>query len=56
MQIQVHMVSGKKYTFDVQGNWTISAIKEALQQHEGISVEQQRLLYHGQNLTDQTTI
>jgi hypothetical protein len=56
MQIQVHTVSGRKHTIDVEGNWTVSAIKEGLQQLEGIPVQQQRMLYHGQNLTDQTTI
>jgi hypothetical protein len=56
MQIQVHTVSGRKHILDVEPNWTISAIKEELQQREGISIQQQRLLYRGQNLTDQTTI
>jgi hypothetical protein len=56
MQIQVHTLSGRKHTLYVEGNWTIVAIKEELQQLEGIFVQQQRLLYHGQNLDDQTTI
>jgi hypothetical protein len=56
MQIQVHTVSGRKHTLDVEGNWTIGQIKEELQQREGISTQQQRLLFRGQNLADQTTI
>jgi hypothetical protein len=56
MQIQVHTVSGRKHTLDVEGNYTIAAIKEELQQREGIAVQQQRLLYRGQNLPDQNTI
>jgi hypothetical protein len=35
---------------------TIGAIKDELQQREGIAVVQQRLLFRGQNLNDQTTI
>lgn len=56
MFIQVHTVSGRKHNIDVEPNMTIGAIKEELQQREGISVPQQRLLFHGQNLHDQTTI
>jgi hypothetical protein len=56
MKIEVHTVSGRKHTLDVEPNWTIMAIKEDLQQREGIDIRQQRLLYRGQNLTDQTTI
>jgi hypothetical protein len=56
MQIQIQTVSGRKHTIDVEANWTILTIKEELQQREGISPQQQRLLYHGQNLPDTTTI
>lgn len=56
MLIQVHTLSGRRHQIDVEPNMTIAAIKEELQQREGISVSQQRLLYHGQNLNDQTTI
>ena len=56
MLIQVHTVSGRKHQIDVEPNMTIAAIKEELQQREGISVAQQRLLFRGQNLLDATTI
>ena len=56
MLIQVHTVSGRKHQIDVEPNMTIGAIKEELMQREGISVEQQRLLFRGQNLNDSTTI
>lgn len=56
MIIQVHTVSGRKHSIDVEPNMTIGAIKEELQQREGISVTQQRLLFHGQNLSDQATV
>ena len=56
MLIQVHTVSGRKHQIDVEPSMTIAAIKEELQQREGISVQQQRLLFRGQNLNDQATI
>ena len=56
MLIQVHTASGRKHQIDVEPNMTIGAIKEELMQREGISVEQQRLLFRGQNLNDSTTI
>jgi hypothetical protein len=56
MLIQVHTVSGRKHQIDVEPGMTIGAIKEEHQQREGISVAQQRLLFRGGNLLDQTTI
>lgn len=56
MLINVHTVSGRKHQIDVEPNMTIGSIKEELQQREGISVQQQRLLFRGQNLIDTTTI
>jgi hypothetical protein len=56
MLIQVHTVAGRKHQIDVEPTMTIGAIKAELQQREGISVGQQRLLVRGQNLNDQTTI
>ena len=56
MLIQVHTVSGRKHQIDVEPNMTIGAIKEELMQREGISVQQQRLLFRGHNLNDSTTI
>ena len=56
MLIQVHTASGRKHQIDVEPNMTIGAIKEELMQREGISVQQQRLLFRGQNLNDSTTI
>lgn len=56
MLIQVQTVSGRKHQLDVEPNMTIGAIKEELQQREGIAVAQQRLLWRGQNLSDQSTI
>ena len=56
MLIYVHTVSGRKHQLEVESVMTIGAIKEELQQREGIAVQQQRLLFRGQNLGDQSTI
>jgi hypothetical protein len=56
MIIHVQTVSGKKHQLDVEPNSTIQSVKEELQQREGISVVQQRILFHGQALNDATTI
>lgn len=56
MLIQVQTVSGRKQQLDVEPNMTIGAVKEELQQREGIVVAQQRLLFRGANLKDEATI
>ncbi|EAX86903.1 Ubiquitin family protein [Trichomonas vaginalis G3] len=56
MLIYVHTVSGRKHQLEVEPSITIAAIKEELLQREGISIEQQRLLFRGQNLTDNQTV
>lgn len=56
MLIQVHTVSGRKHQIDVEPSMTILAIKEQLQQREGISIQQQRLLFRGHPLSDQATV
>ena len=56
MLIHIHTVAGRKHSIDVEPTATILSIKEELQQREGISVVQQRLLYRGQNLGDEATI
>ena len=56
MLIYVHTVSGRKHQLEVEPSITIGAIKEELQQREGISTQQQRLLFRGQNLNDNQTV
>lgn len=56
MLIYVHTVSGRKHQLEVEPSITIGSIKEELLQREGISIEQQRLLFRGQNLTDNQTV
>jgi len=56
MLIYVNTVSGRKHQLEVEPTMTILAIKEELQQREGISTPQQRLLFRGQNLSDSQTV
>ena len=56
MLIHIHTVAGRKHSIDVEPSATILSVKEELQQREGIAVVQQRLLYKGQNLSDDATI
>ena len=56
MLVQIHTVSGRKHSIDVEPTATIISLKEDLQQREGISVIQQRLLFKGQSLNDDATI
>jgi hypothetical protein len=56
MIIQIQTVSGKKHQIDIQPNATIGSIKEELEQREGISGAQQRILFHGQPLKDEITL
>jgi hypothetical protein len=55
MQIQATPFLGESI-LNVEENWTVAANNEDLQQPEGISVPQQRFLYRGKNLADQTTM
>ena len=56
MLIYIHTVSGRKHQLEVEPNRTIGAIKEELQAREGISVQQQRLLFRGKSLVDTQTV
>jgi hypothetical protein len=57
IQIVVHTTSRAKHTLDVEGNFTTAATKEELQRRSGnFTVQQQCLVYKGQNLVNQTTI
>ena len=56
MLIYVHTVSGRKHQLEVEPSFTIGQIKEELQQREGISTQQQRLLFRAHNLVDSQTV
>ena len=50
MQIFVQTFIGKTITLEVEWNNSIDAIKAMIQEKEGISQDQQRLIFAGNNL------
>jgi hypothetical protein len=56
MMIWVGTVTGRRYQLEVELNHTILLIKEEIQKREGIDPQDQRILYHGRAVSDETTI
>jgi ubiquitin C len=56
MQIFVRTLTGKTMTFEVQANETMQDIKKKIADREGIPPDQQRLLFVGKELKDDTTL
>lgn len=56
MILKVLTLSGSEHEVDMEPTDTVLDIKEKLEQLEGISVQQQRLVYQGKKLDDDRTL
>merc|ERR1712064_107364 len=56
MQIFIKTLTGRKTNFNFELDNTVRQVKEALQEKEGIQVEQIRLIYSGKQMSDECTL
>eukprot|EP00636_Phaeomonas_parva_P007226 CAMPEP_0118850674 /NCGR_PEP_ID=MMETSP1163-20130328/427_1 /TAXON_ID=124430 /ORGANISM="Phaeomonas parva, Strain CCMP2877" /LENGTH=77 /DNA_ID=CAMNT_0006782905 /DNA_START=173 /DNA_END=406 /DNA_ORIENTATION=+ len=56
MQITIKTLTGRKQPFNFEPSTHVADVKVALQEKEGIQVEQIRLIYGGRQLADDKTL
>ena len=56
MSVSVASVTGQTFTFDVNQSDTIRHVKEMIERKEGIATDQQRLIFSGEELEDDSTL
>lgn len=56
MQIFIKTLTGRKQQFNFENDTTVLAVKQALQEKEGIQVDQIRLIFSGKQLSDEKTL
>ena len=56
MQIQIKTLTGRQQTFNFENTAKISEVKHALQEREGIQVDQIRLIFGGKQMADEKTL
>lgn len=52
MQISIKTLTGRKSNFNFEPDNYVKHVKEALQEKEGIQIEQIRLIYLGKQMSD----
>eukprot|EP01040_Poterioochromonas_malhamensis_P004917 gene4917-5275_t len=56
MQIFIKTLTGRKQALNFENDSTVASVKQALQEKEGIQVDQIRLIYSGKQLSDEKTL
>eukprot|EP00578_Thalassiosira_sp_NH16_P025617 CAMPEP_0181100674 /NCGR_PEP_ID=MMETSP1071-20121207/13321_1 /TAXON_ID=35127 /ORGANISM="Thalassiosira sp., Strain NH16" /LENGTH=149 /DNA_ID=CAMNT_0023183423 /DNA_START=411 /DNA_END=859 /DNA_ORIENTATION=+ len=56
MQINIKTLTGRKQAFNFEPENQVLAVKQALQEKEGIQVDQIRLIFSGKQLSDDRTL
>merc|ERR1740129_555207 len=56
LRIFIKTLTGRKTNFNFELDNTVRQVKEALQEKEGIQVEQIRLIYSGKQMSDECTL